>query len=161
MKHIKDFQKFNEGWKEIALAGALSAAPIQKSFSETPTDTRKEIILGDKRINNLNTTIGFLRETGIEEDGEIPKSIIKKLIDMRDGKEIDDNDPDLEVIRSSMKNIEYNKRRAKQDINMSHQLERWESIGKMTDYKLEGDEIVFIMKKPQTSTFKRSKEDLF
>ena len=160
MKHIKDYQKYNEGWKEIALAGALAASPSQDISAEPQAPTEISVQSPKMKKDNLNIAIGFLRETGIEE-GSISKSVIQKLIDMRNGKSIEENDEDSETIKSLMYRVEYQQKKARRDMNIRHLIERWEGLGEITDYRLEGEEVIFITKSFKFPTRKKENDPLF
>jgi hypothetical protein len=144
MKHIKDFQKYNEGWKEMALAAStLLGSPSQGSVGR-PQEP-KEISSSSSRMekDDLNIMIGFLRQTSTEE-GSFSKSIIKKLIDMRNGKSLDLSEEESETIRHLMNKIDYQQKKARKDVNIRHLNERWKGLGEITDYRLEGDEVIFL-----------------
>jgi ribosomal protein S13 len=161
MKHIKDFQSHNEGWKEMALAAStLLGSPSQGSVGK-PQEP-KEINVKTPSIDkdDLNIAIGFLRETGIEE-GSISKSTIQKLVDMRNGKSVDLSEEESETIRDLMNKVEYQQKKARKDINMEHQIERWKGLGEITDYRLEGDEVIFITKSLKFPPRKKENEPLF
>ena len=161
MKHIKDFQNYNEGWKEMALAAStLLGSPSQGSIGK-PQEP-KEISAKTPSIekDDLNIAIGFLRETGIEE-GSISKSVIEKLIDMRNGKEVQLNDEESQTIKALMYKVEYQQKKARRDTNIRHLIERWQGLGEITDYRLEGDEVIFITKSLKFSPTKREKDPLF
>jgi len=161
MKHIKDFQNYNEGWKEMALAaGTLLGSPSQGSVGqlEEPKEIRVKTPSIEK--DDLNIAIGFLRETGIEE-GSISKSVIEKLIDMRNGKEVQLNDEESQTIKALMYKVEYQQKKARRDMNIRHLIERWQELGEITDYRLEGEEVTFITKSLKFPTIKREKDPLF
>ena len=161
MKHIKDFQKYNEGWKEMALAAStLIGSPSQGSVGR-PQET-KEISSVSSRMekDDLNIIIGFLRETSIEESS-VYKSVIQKLIDMRNGKSVDLSEEESETIRDLMNKVDYQQKKARKDINMEHQIERWKGLGEITDYKLEGEKVIFITKSLKFPPTKREKDPLF
>ena len=161
MKHIKDFQKYNEGWKEMALAAStLLGSPSQGSVGR-PQEP-KEISSVSPKIEKdaLNLAIGFLRETGIEE-GSVYKSVIQKLVDMRNGKSVDLSEEESETIRDLMNKVEYQQKKARKDINMEHQIERWKGLGEITVYRLEGDEVIFITKSLKFPPRKKGNEPLF
>ena len=161
MKHIKDFQKYNEGWKEMALAASTLLGSTQQDITAKPQEP-KEISAESPQFKKdaLNIAIGFLRETGIEE-GSVSKSAIQKLIDMRNGKEVDLNDEDSETIRSLMYRVEYQQKKARKDTNIEHLIERWKGLGEITDYKLEGEEVIFITKSLKLPPRKKGSEPLF
>jgi hypothetical protein len=161
MKHIKDFQSHNEGWKEMALAAStLLGSPSQGSVGK-PQEP-KEINVKTPSIDkdDLNIAIGFLRETGIEE-GSISKSVIEKLIDMRNGKEVQLNDDESQTIKALMYKVEYQQKKARRDSNIRNLIERWQGLGEITDYRLEGDEVIFITKSLNFPPIKREKNPLF
>jgi hypothetical protein len=144
MKHIKDFQKYNEGWKEMALAtSTLLGSPSQGSVGR-PQEP-KEISSSSSRVekDDINIMIGFLRQTSFEE-GSVSKSIIQKLIDMRNGKSVDLNEEESETIRDLMSRIDYKQKKARKDGNIRHLIERWQELGEITDYRLEGDEVILV-----------------
>jgi hypothetical protein len=143
MKHIKDFQKYNEGWKEMALAGTLLGSPSQGSVGKPQEPKEISSVSSRMEKDDLNIMIGFLRQTSIEESS-ISKSIIKKLIDMRNGKEVQLNDEESETIRALMYKIDYQQKKARKDGNIRNLIERWQGLGEITDYRLEGDEVIFI-----------------
>jgi len=161
MKHIKDFQKYNEGWKEMALAAGTLLGSTQQDITAKPQEP-KEISVRSPKLekDGLNIAIGFLRETSIEE-GSVSKSAIQKLIDMRNGKEVDLNDEDSETIKSLMHRVEYQQKKARRDINIRHLIERWQGLGEITDYRLEGEEVIFITKSLKLPPRKRENEPLF
>ena len=161
MKHIKDFQKYNEGWKEMALAAStLLGSPSQGSVGR-PQEP-KEISSVSPKIEKdaLNLAIGFLRETGIEE-GSVYKSVIQKLVDMRNGKSVELSEEESETIRDLMNKVEYQQKKARKDINMEHQIDRWKGLGEITDYRLEGEEVIFITKSLKFPPRKKGNEPLF
>jgi hypothetical protein len=161
MKHIKDFQNYNEGWKEMALAAStLLGSPSQGSVGKTQEP--KEISVKTPSIDkdDLNIAIGFLRETGIEE-GSISKSVIEKLIDMRNDKEVQLNDDESQTIKALMYKVEYQQKKARRDSNIRNLIERWQGLGEITDYRLEGDEVIFITKSLNFPPIKREKNPLF
>ena len=161
MKHIKDFQKYNEGWKEMALAGALLGSPSQGSVGKPQEPKEISSISSRMEKDDINIIIGFLRETSIEE-GSVYKSVIQKLIDMRNGKSVDLSEEESETIRSLMYKVEYQQKRARKDINIRHLIERWQGRGEeITDYRLEGDEVIFITKSLKFPPRKKENEPLF
>ena len=161
MKHIKDFQKYNEGWKEMALAAGTLLGSTQQDITAKPQEP-KEISVRPPKLENddLNIVIGFLRETGIEE-GSVPKSIIQKIIDMRNGKSVDLSEEDNETIRSLMNKVEYQQKKGRKDVKIKHLIERWQGLGEITDYKLEGEEVIFITKSLKLPPRKRENDPLF
>jgi len=161
MKHIKDFQSHNEGWKEMALAAStLLGSPSQGSVGKPQEPKEINVKTPSMDKDDLNIAIGFLRETGIEE-GSISKSVIEKLIDMRNGKEVQLNDEESETIKALMYRVEYQQKKARKDINMEHQIERWKGLGEITDYKLEGEKVIFITKSLKFPPRKKGNEPLF
>lgn len=145
MKHIKDFQKYNEGWKEMALAGALLGSPSQGSVGKP--EEPKEISSVSSRIKkeDINIAIGLVMEASIELS--VPKSIIKKLIDIRNGKSVDLSEEESETIRGLMNEVDNKQKIARKDTNIKHLIERCKSFGEITDYRLEGDEVIFFITK--------------
>jgi replicative superfamily II helicase len=161
MKHIKDFQKYNEGWKEMALAAStLIGSPSQGSVGRPQEPKEISSVSSRMEKDDLNIIIGFLRETSIEESS-VYKSVIQKLIDMRNGKSVDLSEEESETIRDLMNRIDYKQKKARQDINMEHQIERWKGLGEITDYRLEGDEVIFITKSLKFPPRKKENEPLF
>ena len=161
MKHIKDFQKYNEGWKEMALAASTLLGSTQQDITAKPQEP-KEISAESSQFKKdaLNIAIGFLRETGIEE-GSVSKSVIQKLIDMRNGKSVDLSEEESETIRPLMYKVEYQQKKARKDINIRHLIERWQGIGEITDYRLEGEEVIFITKNFKFPPRKKENDPLF
>jgi len=159
MKHIKDFENYNEGWEMALVASTLLGAPSEGSVGK-PQEP-KEIGIKTPKIekDDLNIAIGFLRETGIE-DGSISESIIGKLIDIRNGKNTQLNDEESETIKSLMYKVEDQQKKARRDNNLRNLIERWKELGEITDYKLDGENVIFItnLKFP---TRKRENEQLF
>ena len=161
MKHIKDFQKYNEGWKEMALAAStLLGSPSQGSVGRPQEPKEISSVSSRMEKDDLNIIIGFLRETSIEESS-VYKSVIQKLVDMRNGKSVDLSEEESETIRDLMNRIDYKQKKARQDINMEHQIERWKGLGEITDYRLEGDEVIFITKSLKFPPRKKENEPLF
>ena len=161
MKHIKDFQKYNEGWKEMALAASTLLGPTQQDITAKSQEP-KEIRSVSPKIekDDINIAIGFLRETGIEESS-VPKSIIQKLIDIRNGKSVDLSEEESETIRALMYRVEYQQKKARKDTNIEHLVQRWQGLGEITDYRLEGDEVIFITKSLKLPPRKKDNEPLF
>ena len=161
MKHIKDFQNYNEGWKEMALAAStLLGSPSQGSVGKPQEPKEIGVKTPSIEKDDLNIAIGFLRETGIEE-GSISKSVIEKLIDMRNGKEVQLNDEESETIKALMYKVEYQQKKARRDSNIRNLIERWQGLGEITDYRLEGEEVIFITKSLNFPPIKREKNPLF
>jgi replicative superfamily II helicase len=160
MKHIKDFQNYNEGWKEMALAGALLSSPSQGSVGRPQEPKEISSVSSRMEKDDINIIIGFLRETSIEQES-VYKSVIQKLVDMRNGKSVDLSEEESETIRDLMNKVEYQQKKARKDINMEHQIERWKGLGEITDYRLEGDEVIFITKSLKFPPRKKGNEPLF
>ena len=161
MKHIKDFQKYNEGWKEMALAASTLLGSTQQDITAKPQEPKEISAISPKLgKDDLNIAIGFLRETSIEESS-VYKSVIQKLIDMRNGKSVDLSEEESETIRDLMNKVDYQQKKARKDINMEHQIERWKGLGEITDYKLEGEEVIFITKNFKFPPRKKENEPLF
>ena len=161
MKHIKDFQKYNEGWKEMALAAStLIGSPSQGSVGKPQEPKEISSVSPKMEKDALNIAIGFLRETGIEE-GSISKSTIQKLIDIRNGKEVQLNDEESQTIKALMYRVEYQQKKARKDTNIEHLIERWKGLGEITDYRLEGEEVIFITKSLKFPPRKKENEPLF
>jgi hypothetical protein len=141
-------------------ASTLLGSPSQGSIGK-PQEP-KEISAKTPSIekDDLNIAIGFLRETGIEE-GSISKSVIEKLIDMRNGKEVQLNDEESQTIKALMYKVEYQQKKARRDTNIRHLIERWQGLGEITDYRLEGEEVIFITKSLNFPPIKREKNPLF
>ena len=161
MKHIKDFQKYNEGWKEMALAGALLGSPSQGSVGKPEEPKEISSVSSRMKKEDINIAIGLVMEASIEELSD-PNSIIKKLIDIRNGKSVDLSEEESETIRSLMYKVEYQQKRARKDINIRHLIERWQGRGEeITDYRLEGEEVIFITNSLKLPPRKKGNEPLF
>jgi len=165
MKHIKDFQKYNEGFGEIALAGALLGSPSQDIKTEPQIPKEISVVSSRKKKDDINVTIGYLRESSFKEGSttseDVYISIIKKLIIMRDGGSVNFTEEESGAIGRSMNEIEYQKERSRKDSNIKHLIERWKGLGEITtDCKKEGEEVIFInnLKFP---TRKKGNEPLF
>ena len=162
MKHIKDFQKYNEGWKEMALAGALTTTPLQDVTAKPQSPKEISSISSRMKKDDINIIIGYLMEASIELS--VPKSIIKKLIDIRNGKSVDLSEEESETIRGVMDKVmdkvDYQQKKAKKDTNIKHLIEGWKSLGEITDYRLEGDEVI-LTKSLKFPPRKKGNEPLF
>ena len=142
-------------------ASTLIGSPSQGSVGKPQEPKEISSISSRMEKDDINIIIGFLRETSIEE-GSVYKSVIQKLIDMRNGKSVDLSEEESESIRSLMYKVEYQQKRARKDINIRHLIERWQGRGEeITDYRLEGEEVIFITKFLKFPTRKKENEPLF
>jgi len=66
-----------------------------------------------------------------------------------------------ETIKSLLYKVEYQQKKARRDTNIRNLIERWKGLGEITDYKLEGEEVIFITKSLKFPPTKREKDPLF